>query len=276
MRGRSAGGAGTDAGPVWVSSAPQLGQSTAVRNQRRLRRVGHKGADLIVPGNTSASFDAALHAEVDMIEFDVLREQHGERLVLAHDYSDAADRSPMTLEEGLDHLASDAFAAIELDVDMKLPGYELRVLDALRDRGLLERTLISSFFPESLALIRATEPALRLGLSVPKVRRDPFRSPLLVPVGIAAVQYGRAVLPGRAARAIRSGVCDALMAHWRLVTPRLVAAIDDAGGELYVWTVDELPRIRELAALGVSGVITNDPRLFAALALPGSRDLLAS
>ena len=26
----------------------------------RMRRIGHKGADLIVPGNTPASFDAAL------------------------------------------------------------------------------------------------------------------------------------------------------------------------------------------------------------------------
>ena len=39
-----------------------------------LRRVGHKGADLIAPGNTPASFDAALAAGVDMIEFDVLPE----------------------------------------------------------------------------------------------------------------------------------------------------------------------------------------------------------
>jgi glycerophosphoryl diester phosphodiesterase len=72
------------------------------------------------------------------------------------------------------------------------------------------------------------------------------------------------VLPLRAARAIRSGACDALMAHWRLVTPRLVRSVVGAGGELYVWTVDELPRMRALEALGVTGVITNDPRLFGA------------
>ena len=29
-----------------------------------------------------------------------------------------------------------------------------------------------------------------------------------------------------------------------------------------MWTVDELPRIRSLQAIGVTGVITNDPRLF--------------
>ncbi len=35
-------------------------------------RIGHKGADLIEPGNTLASFDAALEHGVDMIELDVL------------------------------------------------------------------------------------------------------------------------------------------------------------------------------------------------------------
>jgi glycerophosphoryl diester phosphodiesterase len=50
-----------------------------------LRRVGHKGAALIAPGNTTASFDAALAAGVDMIEFDVLPERGTGRLVLAHD-----------------------------------------------------------------------------------------------------------------------------------------------------------------------------------------------
>ena len=52
------------------------------------------------------------------------------------------------------------------------------------------------------------------------------------------------------------------MAHWRLVTPGLLQAVRGAGGELYVWTVDDARRIRSLEALGVTGVITNDPRLF--------------
>ena len=52
------------------------------------------------------------------------------------------------------------------------------------------------------------------------------------------------------------------MAHWRLVTPRARRAVRGAGGELYVWTVDDAARIARLEALGVTGVITNDPRLF--------------
>lgn len=230
-----------------------------------MRRVGHKGADLIAPGNTFASFDAAVAAGVDMIEFDVLPEAGTGRLVLAHDHDDAAGRAPHTLEEGLAYLADGRFASIELDVDLKGPGYELAVVDALRAHALLERSLISSQYRASLALIRARDPAVRLGWSVPKLKRDPFRSPAPALLAGAGLPLLQAVLPGRAAAAIRAGRCDALMAQWRLVTPRLVRSVREAGGELYVWTVDELPRLRMLDRLGVTGVITNDPRLFAAL-----------
>ena len=56
------------------------------------------------------------------------------------------------------------------------------------------------------------------------------------------------------------------MAHWRLVTPALVRVGERRPAATSTsWTVDEAPRIRELKTLGVTGVITNDPRLFAAL-----------
>jgi glycerophosphoryl diester phosphodiesterase len=230
-----------------------------------LRRVGHKGADLIAPGNTFASFDAAVAAGVDMIEFDVLRVRDGDALVLAHDWVEVASREPHTLDEALAYLASEPFAGVDLDLDLKLPGYELRVLEALREHGLLDRALISTQYEESLALLRSTEPGVRLGWSVPKLKRDPFRSRATRLPAFVAMHAFRALLPGRVARAIRAGRCDALMVHWRLVTPRLVRAVLGAGGEIYVWTVDELPRLRSLKSLGVTGVITNDPRLFAQL-----------
>jgi len=67
-------------------------------------------------------------------------------------------------------------------------------------------------------------------------------------------------------RALAEGRVDAIMAHWALVSPRLVEAVGDAGGELYVWTVDDARRIAHLERLGVTGIITNDPRLFGAAA----------
>ena len=215
-----------------------------------LRRVGHKGADLIAPGNTRASFDAALEAGVDMIEFDVLceRPDGSGRLVLAHDYGAVRHGTPPTLEEGLDHLAGNSFAGVGLDVDLKLPGYELRVLDALRERDLISRSLVSSMYRESLAILRAAEPGLRLGWSVPRVKRD-YTTDLLTAVPALALLTGyRRLLPLAAGHALRAGQCDAIMAHWRLITPSLLRAVDGAGGELYVWTVDDPQRIEALGA----------------------------
>lgn len=247
----------------WGSVA--TGADHAVRAETRPRRVGHKGASDLAQGNTRASFDAALAQGVDMIEFDVLSERpdgSGELLV-AHDYEDMRSRTPLTLEQALAYLTSDEFAGIEFDLDVKLPGYELRVVDALRKAGLTERTLLSGMFPSSLARVRLAEPSLRLGWSVPRVRRD-YTSDMLMAVPALAILTGyRALLPRRAAHALRTGSVDAIMAHWRVVTPALVRAVAGEGGELYVWTVDDAARIEKLTALGVSGIITNDPRLFA-------------
>ena len=225
-----------------------------------LKRVGHKGADHVAPGNTRESFEAALEHDVDMIEFDVLRLRDG-RLVLAHDYNDAAKRTPLTLEEGLDLFAGEAYSGVELDVDLKLPGYEQVVVDGLRARGLAERALISTQYIESIDALREIAPEIRRGWSVPKAKRDYTRSVWAVPA-FGALQVFKRVLPRRAAAAIRSGRCQALMAHYYVVNRRLAEAVAAAGGELYVWTVDDVRKIKQLEALGVHGVITNDPRLF--------------
>jgi glycerophosphoryl diester phosphodiesterase len=231
-----------------------------------LRRVGHKGADLIAPGNTRESFDAALEAGVDMIEFDVLpaRWPAGDDtpLILAHDHEHALDGAP-TLDEGLEHLKADAFADVELDVDLKLPGYEERVVEALREHDLVERTLVSSQYMRSLVKIRAIEPGLRLGWSVPRARRDYTTSVLWLLPALSALAFMRRRLPGLAAGHLGEGRVDAVMAHYRLATPKLVEAVHKAGGELYVWTVDDADHIRRLEAMGADAVITNDPRLFA-------------
>jgi glycerophosphoryl diester phosphodiesterase len=230
------------------------------------RRVGHNGADLIEPGNTRASFDAALRHGVDMIELDVLSERAdgSGRLLVGHDYEDLRAREPLSFDEALEHLASERFASLEFDIDVKIPGYELRVVEALRKHALIERSLVSGMFQEALARIRAAEPALRLGWSVPRVRRD-YTTDMLTAIPALAILTGyRAMLPARARKALREGRYDAIMAHWRVVTPALVRAVREGGGELYVWTVDDATRIAKLTALGVDGIITNDPRLFAA------------
>jgi glycerophosphoryl diester phosphodiesterase len=225
-----------------------------------VKRVGHKGADLVEPGNTRESFEAALEHGVDMIEFDVLPTADG-RLVLAHDPGDAARREPMTLDEGLDLFAGEAYAEVELDVDLKLPGYEREVVDGLRERGLLERSIVSSTYLESHDVLGRIAPDVRRGWSVPRAKRDYTRSPL-APAAYVLMRVWRELLPRRAARVIAAGRCEGVMVHFLLSSAKLVRTVQGAGGFVYVWTVDDAARIRQLEAIGVDGVITNDPRLF--------------
>ncbi|MEA2481238.1 MAG: glycerophosphoryl diester phosphodiesterase, partial [Thermoleophilaceae bacterium] len=75
-------------------------------------------------------------------------------------------------------------------------------------------------------------------------------------------QVMRRRLPAQAAALIGAGGAEALMAHHLLVSGRLVDAVRGAGGQIYVWTVDDPRRIAHFEALGVDGIITNDPRLF--------------
>ena len=128
----------------------------------------------------------------------------------------------------------------------------------------MDRTLVSTQYMRSLVVLRGLEPGLRLGWSVPRVRKDYTSSRLLRVPAYGLLVRMRRRLPSVAAGHIAAGRCDALMTHWKLVTPALVAAVGEAGGDLFVWTVDDARRIRTLEALGVTGVITNDPRLFSA------------
>jgi glycerophosphoryl diester phosphodiesterase len=225
-----------------------------------VKRVGHKGADLLAPGNTAESFEAALEMGVHMIEFDVLPARDG-RLVLAHDPVDAASREPLTLEEGLDHFAGEAYAEVELDVDLKVPGYEREVAEALAERDLLDRSLVSSTYMRSLDTLGEAMPGVRRGWSIPRAKRDWTRSPFGPPV-YGLLLLWRRLLPRQVARLIRAGRIEAVMSHFLLVSPQLVRAVHACGGEVYVWTVDEAKRIELLDSMGVDGVITNDPRLF--------------
>ena len=175
----------------------------------RLRRVGHKGAGDLVTGNTLLSFERAVEIGVDMIEFDVLRTRDGsparpvkERspLVIAHDWEDAATRPAMTLADALDAFTRPPLDRVEIDCDLKLVGREEELVAALAERGLIERAMVSTMYTESLAAIRAIDPALRLGWTYPLVTKAWDRNRLARPAVLAALALLRRRLPALARR----------------------------------------------------------------------------
>lgn len=210
-------------------------------------RIGHGGASALAPANTLASFDAALDVGVDMIEFDV-RCHRGE-LVLAHTILHARRPRGVRLHEALAHLSSRRYRDVELNVDLKHPGCEAALLDELRRRGLLERTVISSQLPGVVDRVRALDARARVGISVGgRIARMSRRWH----------DWRIHVLDGLASRR-----WDALMAQHRLVDGALLEEVAVRRGLLYAWTVNERIAIERLLGIGVHGITTGDPRLFA-------------
>jgi glycerophosphoryl diester phosphodiesterase len=237
-------------------------------------RVGHKGADLLHPGNTLGSFEAAAAAGVDVIEIDVLwgRDGHprlpaAERtpLVVAHDWHDAARRTPLTLEQGLDAFLQPPLDRVEVNLDIKLPGREEEIVDALRARDLFGRAMVSTMELSSLARIRELEPELRRGWTYPRVTKDWASKRWAKGPMLAALMAMRQRLPGLAARELPKMGVESMWVYHPLVSARLARIARLADVELIAWTVDDLPRMERLVAMGATGLCSNDPRLFTQL-----------
>jgi glycerophosphoryl diester phosphodiesterase len=215
-------------------------------------RIGHGGASALAPGNTLASFDAALEVGVDMVEFDV-RAHRGE-LVLAHTMIDARRRVCVRLVDALAHLSSRRFADVGINLDVKHVGCELGLLEALRHAGLINRALISSQVTAVLDRVRDRERRVMVGVSVggqiARLSQRWLNWRVQVLDGLAACRW------------------DALMAQHRLIDSRLLDDVVSRDGRLYAWTVNEREAITSLHGLGVHGITTADPRLF--VPQPGS------
>ena len=210
-------------------------------------RIGHGGASALVRANTLASFDAAAGIGVDMIEFDV-RAWRGE-LVLAHTILHARRGGNVRFRDALAHLSAPRFNGVGLNVDVKHRGCETAVLDELRHARLLGRALICSQVAPVLDRVRELEPRARTGVSVGgRLARGSRRWG----------DWRRHVLAGLASRR-----WDALMAQHKLIDERLLEEVVERDGHLYAWTVNERPVIGALRQLGVHGIATADPRLFA-------------
>ena len=240
-----------------------------------MRLVGHKGADLIVRGNTVESFKAAVEAGVDTIEFDVIWLRDADLpvekrapLMVAHDWEAQAVHPPLPLTEALDAFLEPPLDRVEIDLDIKLPGREEEFVEALRERDLIDRAMVSTMEMHTLKRVLELEPKLRRGWTYPKAGRDYTRRPWAKPMLQAAIAGMRLQLPGLAAEKLPQFGVFAMWVYHPLVSPKLAGICKRAGVELIAWTVDDEPRLRKLVDMVVDGLVSNDPRLFHRLDLP--------
>ncbi len=209
--------------------------------------LGHRGArggKYRVCENTIAAFDLALQHGCDGFEFDVRLTADGGG-VICHDarfgnLSIAKTvltkiRNLPALEEVLERYADRAF----LDIELKVPGLEARVVSALSTYPPRRGYVISSFLPEVLLEVRKHSNSLPLGI-ICETRSQLARWPGL------EVQY--------------------VIARSSLVTQGLVERVRAARRNLFCWTVNTKKAMLRMAQLGVDGIISDRPdRLVQAL-----------
>ena len=242
-------------------------------------RIAHRGAAALAPENTLGAFRRALELDVDFVEFDVLDLADG-TLVLAHsndllevshgavpghvrpmrleELREVAPELP-TLDEALGFFAS---VTVGLHLDVKCDRYGREVARAIGRYGLVERAVASSFSSRVLGDLRATEPELALGITYPEDRKGLARRRLLAPLVPSVVHLlGRAV-PRRLPRWLESTGAAVAMLHHGVLSQGAVDRCHAAGAAIWVWTVNEPELLRQVVALGVDGIISDDPRLF--------------
>jgi glycerophosphoryl diester phosphodiesterase len=216
---------------------------------QRLILLGHRGDRRLARENTIAAFDRALENGCDGFEFDVRLTLDGQAVVF-HDpkiSGVAFASSPFSRLAALDAaraicdrlcLLDDIMARYApgafLDIELKVPGLESKLIELLKQYPPKRGYIVSSFLPEIIEALAEREPTLPLGFIV----------------------QSRQILPRWRALPV-----EYLIANYRLVTADLVKACHDAQRKILVWTVNKPSSMRGMANLGVDGIISDDTKL---------------
>lgn len=215
-----------------------------------LLRIGHRGAAALAPPNSLRALELALEAGVDIVEIDVLG-LPGRGLILSHS-SREVDQDPLPFDEALAFLADQA--AVSVLADVKNAGYERELVETIRRHGLVDRSLVSTMELSILREVKRLEPDVRRSITFPRNRGR-----------AAALRRVPRVLPRRIGNLILRAEAAAATLNYRVVTQAVVERCHDLGAAVFVWTVNDAALVATLDALGVDGVITDDPSVFRAI-----------
>ncbi|RKD35273.1 glycerophosphodiester phosphodiesterase [Lacrimispora algidixylanolytica] len=229
---------------------------------------GHRGASQYSPENSMEAFQMAYDMGADGIEFDVQMTKDG-HLVVVHDeeISRVSDGIGYVKDYTFEELRCFQFNRTHPEYeDIKIPllddvleqfkqkkdflfnielknnifayeGMEVKVLNVVKEKGVLERTLFSSFYHKSVLSLRKMDSNTKIAF--------------LYCDGLLNV-------PDYA----RKYAVDAVHPAWYLLDrDDMFFSLKKAEIEVNVWTVDNGKEIRRLCDMGVNGIITNKPDL---------------
>jgi glycerophosphoryl diester phosphodiesterase len=228
--------------------------------------VAHRGDSVHAPQNTIAAFEAAWRAGAAVVELDVQLSRDGQVVVIHDDTVDATtdgtgavaelDLAELrTLDAGSWFSAEFAgelipvFAEVlevaerhrELTFLVEFKGtwnetQVAKVTDPVQAVGAQDQVIVQSFSRETVAALASAAPQLRRGLLIEELSDDLRQT--CNDLGVV--------------------MCNP---HGQLLAdhPELVALLHEAGIQVHTWTLDEPDHWRQATALGVDGIISNDP-----------------
>lgn len=238
--------------------------------------ISHRGANLYAPQNTIPAFEKSLEIGVEGFETDVHVTKDG-FAVICHNYTvddtsnGSGEISSMTLEQ-LSELdfgsyfsprytgtkiptVHDFLSLVEksdielMNIELKSPRQEESnivslVIDAVKEHGLFDRLLISSFDPKLLVEAKKLDKKCRTGFLYAPNRTLSAR------MFRHSVEFAKSI------------GADALHPHEYFVLKKdYVEEAHKAGIMVNPWTVDNAKSIERLISFGVDGIITNRPDL---------------
>lgn len=235
--------------------------------------IAHRGSNKKAPQNTLPAFRRAIAEGADGFETDVHLTKD-KKLVICHNYTidDTSDGrgditsytlgelkkfdfgsyfgnefagTPLpTLAEFLDTVKPSDAEIINIELkSQKNRSTEIvrRTLDEVREKGVLDRVIISSFDPRILKAVKAEEPMCKTAFLYPT--NDPHVCRFVA-------------VPFFVAKAVKA---DILHPAYLFVTPAFVKLAHKLGFKVNVWTVNEPSTVRFLVSCGVDGIITDCP-----------------
>ena len=243
----------------------------------RPRVFAHRGGCALGPENTIAAFDLGLAAGADGLELDVHLSADG--IVVVH-HDDTLDRTTsasgvVRARTAADLAAVDAgcrftnasgafpfrgqgvgvpslrdvlqrYRDVPIIIEMKENSAAMgeAVARTVRAASAVERVCAAGYGHRALQAARASLPEMATSASHPEVRLAVYRSMARFPVRDAA--YDAFQVPEQA------GLI-------RIISPRFIRHVHDAGKPVQVWTIDLQDDMERLLGWGVDGLISNRP-----------------
>lgn len=221
-------------------------------SNRRIIRIGHRGAAGHAPENTLAAIRRGIELDADFVEVDVHRTRDG-RLVIMHDplvnrtTNGVGAIAQMTFEElrSLDAGAGERIPSVEeslavasgkagMMLEMKVAGIAEDLLGLVRNSGFAGDVVYASFLHGEVTEIRTRDSTAKTLVLVEH----------LPPGGAKFAWNARANIVG--------------LTH-RAATPKGIEMLHEAGLDVWLYTVNESIDIVRVIQMGADGVISDFP-----------------